>query len=134
MVIDTSAIAAILFQEPEAIEFATAIEVDPIRLISTVTALETMIIVEARKGQAGAREVDLLFHKAKLDIVPFSKEQVEIARQAWQKYGKGKHPAALNFGDCFTYALAKTSQESLLFKGNDFHKTDIKLVFFNVNH
>jgi len=128
MVIDTSAILAILFNEPETANFATAIESDPIRLMSAANIFETMVVVEARKGEMGARELDLLLHKASIDIVGFDNEHIEIARKAWRKYGKGKHPASLNFGDCFAYSLAKISNEPLLFKGNDFNKTDIDFV------
>lgn len=130
MVIDTSAISAILFGESEAVSFASAIEEDPVRLISAASLTECMIVVEARKGESGARELDLLLHKADVDIVSFTKEQAEIARQAWRKYGKGNHPAGLNLGDCYSYALAKISNEPLLFKGNDFSKTDIMAVEF----
>lgn len=129
MVIDTSAVLAILFEELEATQFAVAIENDPIRLMTAPTVLEAMLVVEARKGEAGAREFDLMLHKANIDIVPFNKEHAEIARIAWQKYGKGNHPAGLNLGDCFAYALSKSSAEPLLFKGNDFNQTDILQVF-----
>lgn len=127
MVIDTSAILAILLAEPEAMQFISAIEIDPIRLISAPNILEAMIVIEVRKGAAGARELDLMLHKASIDVVPFTKEHAETARQVWRKYGKGNHPASLNLGDCFAYALAKSSAEPLLFKGNDFNQTDIKI-------
>lgn len=125
MVIDTSAILAILLEEPEARNFIQIISQDPRRLISSGTALELMIVIEARKGEAGGRELDLFLHHSKIAIVPFDAEQAEIARHAWQKFGKRNHPAGLNFGDCFAYALAKQSGEHLLFKGNDFNQTDI---------
>lgn len=125
MVLDTSVIYAILFNEPEAEFFATKISEDSIRLLSSGTLLEIAIVIEARKGEAGGRELDLFLHRAKVDIVPFDSEQAEIARKAWRCYGKGNHPAQLNFGDCFAYALSKTSGERLLFKGNDFSQTDI---------
>lgn len=128
MVIDTSAILAILFEEPEAFSMAEFIANDTKRLLSAGTVLELMIVIEAKKGEAGGRELDLLLHRAKIDIVPFDNEQAEIARMAWRQYGKSNHPASLNFGDCFAYALAKTSGEPLLFKGNDFSQTDIKTV------
>lgn len=130
MVIDTSAILAILFEEVEASVIAEQISKDTKRLLSAGTALEVMIVIEARKGEAGGRELDLLLHRAKVDVVPFDSEQAEIARSAWRHYGKGNHPAGLNFGDCFAYALAKISGEPLLFKGNDFNQTDIQLVKF----
>src|SRR5438067_1318694 len=128
MVLDTSSILAILLGEPENSTFAELISKDQKRLLSAGTALELMIVIEAHKGEAGGRELDLLLHRAKIDIVPFDSEQAEIARQAWRLYGKSNHPAGLNFGDCFAYALAKISGEPLLFKGNDFCKTDIKFV------
>lgn len=125
MVIDTSAIIAILFNEPEAESFAESIGKDTKRLMSAGTMLELMIVVEARKGEAGGRELDLLLHRAKIDVVPFDSEQAEIARNAWRQFGKTNHPASLNFGDCFAYALAKISGEPLIFKGNDFTQTDL---------
>lgn len=128
MVLDTSSILAILLEETEAPDFAELITQDPKRLLSAGTLLELMIVIEARKGEAGGRELDLLLHRAKIDIVPFDSEQAEIARQAWRKFGKSNHPAGLNFGDCFAYALAKISGEPLLFKGNDFNQTDISFL------
>lgn len=125
MVLDTSALLVLLLEEPEVKAFAEAISLDPRRFVSAATALEIMIVIEAKKGEAGGRELDLLLHHAKIDIVPFDAEQAEIARHAWRKFGKGHHPAGLNYGDCFSYALAKQSGEPLLFKGNDFSKTDI---------
>ena len=131
MVIDTSAILAILFGEKDATEYAQLISEDPKRLLSAGTALELMIVIEAKKGEAGGRELDLLLHRAKIDIVPFDAEQAEIARSAWRQFGKGNHAAGLNFSDCFAYALPKTSDEPLLYKGNDFKLTDIETVKYN---
>lgn len=128
MVLDTSAILAILLQETEAGVLAELISKDTKRLLSAGTALELMIVIEARKGEAGGRELDLLLHRAKIDVVPFDSEQAEIARSAWRHYGKSNHPAGLNFGDCFAYALAKISGEPLLFKGNDFNQTDVAII------
>lgn len=126
MVIETSALVAILFDEPDAEHFEIAIESDPRRLMSTASVLETSMVVEARLGEAGGREFDLLLHKAQIEIVAFSAAQLEMARHAFRTYGKGRHPAGLNFGDCFAYALSKTSGEPLLFKGNDFAQTDVE--------
>jgi ribonuclease VapC len=131
MVIDTSALVAILLGEPEAERFALTIAGDPKRFISTITALETAIVIEAKKGESGGRELDLLLHQARIEMVPITAEQFEIARSAWRKYGKGRHPAGLNIGDCCSYALAKGAGEPLLFKGNDFSQTDIKKAFWN---
>jgi len=125
MVIDTSAVLAILFNEPDAEHFESALEADPTRLMSAASLLETAIVVEARLGEPGSRELDLLLYKAQITIVPFTAEQAEVARAAYRTYGKGRHPAGLNYGDCFAYALAKTSGEPLLFKGNDFPQTDV---------
>lgn len=128
MVIDTSAVAAILFSEPEAAPLAHAIAMDTTRLMSSFTALECAIVVEARKGEAGGRELDLLLHRAGVRIVNFDGDQVELARNAWRRYGKGRHSAGLNIGDCCAYALAQTSGEPLLFKGTDFPQTDVPAV------
>lgn len=126
MVADTSALLAILQYEPDAKKFATAIESDPVRLISAATVLEAAILMETRAGESGGRELDLLLHKASFQIVAVTKEQLEIGRLAFRTYGKGRHPARLNFGDCFSYALSKTSSEPLLFKGDDFSQTDVQ--------
>ncbi len=126
MVLDTSALMAILFGEPESETFISLISQDSKRLLSASTALELMIVIESRKGEIGGRDLDLFLHRAKIDIVPFDGEQAELARIAWRRYGKGNgHPAQLNFGDCFAYALSKISGEPLLFKGNDFSETDV---------
>jgi ribonuclease VapC len=128
MVIDTSAILALLFNEPEADEVEIAIDEDPVRLMSAAAALEAAIVVEARLGAAGGREFDLLLHKARIDLVAVTSEQMDIGRDAWRRFGRGRHEANLNFGDCFSYALAAVSGEPLLFKGDDFSKTDIERV------
>jgi len=126
MVIDTSALIAILFGEPEALSFTRAVADETRKLISAFNALETGIVVEVRKGEAGGRELDLLLHRAQIEIVAMTADQAELARTAWRKYGRGNHPAGLNIGDCCAYALAKYSGEPLLFKGNDFSQTDIR--------
>lgn len=128
MVIDTSAIIAILLGEPGAEALARAIANDSKRLISAFTALEASIVIEAKKEEVGGRELDLLFHRARIQIVAMNHEQFELARLAWRTYGNGRHPAELNIGDCCSYALAKYSGEPLLFKGNDFAKTDLRSV------
>jgi ribonuclease VapC len=125
MVIDSSALLAILLREPEAERFAQAIAADPKRLVSAVSALETAIVIHARKGPAGVRELDLLIHASGLTIVSLDSDQVVLARAAYEKYGKGYHPAGLNLGDCCSYALACSSAQPLLFKGNDFPRTDV---------
>jgi ribonuclease VapC len=128
MVIETSALLAILMAEPEAEGFAVAIEHDPIRLISAGSVLETAIVAESRWGDAGGRELDLFLFKAGISVMPVDGEQVEIARQAFRLFGKGRHPAGLNFGDCFAYALSRVSGQPLLFKGDDFAHTDLDRV------
>ncbi len=129
MVIDSSALVAILLGEPEAEVFVPVIDEDPNRLVSAFSALEAGIVIEARKGESGGRELDLLLHRAGIEIVPLTAEQIEIARTAWRKYGKGRHPAGLNIGDCCSYALAKLAGEPLLFKGSDFSQTDIEAAY-----
>lgn len=125
MVIDTSAVVAILFDEPQRHTLAEAIEADPTRLLCTANLLESALVVEARRGEPAGRELDLLLHRASVDAVSVTAEHVEVARRAWRRYGKGNHPAGLNFGDCFAYALAACSGERLLFVGDDFAQTDI---------
>lgn len=125
MVIDTSALMAILLKEPERDRFIDALAADPVRLMSAVNALETALVIEARKGEPGGRELDLLLHESRIEIVSLTLEQMEAARAAWRNYGKGNHPAGLNVCDCCAYALSKISGEALLFKGSDFQRTDI---------
>jgi ribonuclease VapC len=124
MVIDTSALAAIFFHEPERDAFRNAIVAASSRLISAATVLEAGMVIEGRKGGGAGREFDLFIVRAQIKIVPIDAELADLARSAWRKYGKGRHLAALNFGDCFSYALAKATGEPLLAKGTDFAKTD----------
>ncbi|MBV8701515.1 type II toxin-antitoxin system VapC family toxin [Bradyrhizobium sp.] len=125
MVIDTSAIVAIALNEPDAADLERRIADDPVRLISAATVLEVTIVLETRLGDAGGREFDLWLLKIGAEIVPVDAEQTDAARRAWRRFGKGRHGAALNYGDCFAYALAVTRGEPLLFKGEDFAKTDV---------
>jgi len=125
MVIDTSALLAILLDEPERRRFNELIEAARTRLVSAATVLESGIILETRRGEAAGRELDLFLHRARFEVVPVDADQVEIARGAHRRYGKGRHPAGLNYGDCFSYALAKTAAEPLLFKGANFTHTDL---------
>lgn len=126
MVIDTSALVAIAFNEPEAKGFRERIADDPVRLISAATVLEATMVIETRLGEAGGGELDLWLHKANVEIVALTADHADQARRAWRRFGKGRHPAGLNFGDCFAYALAKATGEPLLYKGNDFAQTDIR--------
>jgi len=128
MVLDTSALLALLLDEPEAEPFRVAVEDDETRLVSVGTLLETALVIESRKGEAGGRELDLLVASAAMTIVPVDADQMAEARRAYRRFGKGRHAAALNFGDLFAYALARTSGEPLLFKGEDFARTDISRV------
>lgn len=125
MVIDTSAVLAILNLEPEAERFAEIVQSRSVRLMSAGTALEMSIVVRARKKEVGMRELDFWLYKASIEVVSFDPLQLEVARQAFSRFGKGHHPACLNFGDCFAYALSKTSGHPLLFKGKDFAQTDV---------
>ena len=127
MVIDSSALLAIFLAEPERTIFLNLIVAAETRLISAGTALETGMVLEARRGEAAGREFDLFQVRGGLEIVPFDNDQLDLARSAWRRYGKGRHAAGLNFGDCFAYALAKLTGERLLAKGADFAKTDIEL-------
>lgn len=126
MIVDTSAILAIFLAEPERAQFLKLMNQAETRRISAVNVLETGIVLEARRGEAAGREFDLFLHRAQFEVVPADSDQVEIARIAWRKYGKGRHAAGLNFGDCFAYALAKVTSEPLLFKGDDFAHTDLQ--------
>jgi ribonuclease VapC len=128
MVLDTSALLALLLDEPEAEDFRAAVEDDTTRLVSAATLLETALVIEARKGEPGGRELDALIQKADVVVVPVDAEHVSEARRAYRRFGKGRHAAGLNFGDVFAYALARTAGEPLLFKGEDFTKTDIRRV------
>jgi ribonuclease VapC len=128
MVIDTSAVLAILQDEPERQRMNEAIEAAAVRLMSAATIVESSLVSEARRGLRGVRELDLLIAEAKIELVPVDAEQAQAARLAFSLFGRGHHEAGLNFGDCFSYALAKTSGQPLLFKGNDFSKTDIPAV------
>lgn len=125
MVIDTSAIVAIAFDEPEAAAIEASIADDPVRLVSAATLLEAALVIESRYGEAGGLQLERWLDRIGAEIVAFDEEQSEIARAAWRRFGKGRHPAGLNLGDCFSYALAATRREPLLFKGGDFSKTDI---------
>jgi ribonuclease VapC len=128
MVLDTSALLALLLDEPEAEDFRAAVEDDTTRLVSAATLLETALVIEARKGEPGGRELDSLIHKAEIVVVAVDAEQVSEARRAYRRFGRGRHTAGLNFGDVFAYALARTSGEPLLFKGDDLARTDVRRV------
>jgi len=125
MIVDTSALLAILFSESDAEIYARAITDADACQISAANFVEVAIVVEAQTRASGSRQFDAFFRRAGIVIEPVTEEQAHIARQAYADFGKGRHRAGLNFGDCFAYALAKTTGETLLFKGEDFKKTDI---------
>jgi ribonuclease VapC len=128
VVIDSSVLLAILLAEPERSHFVDLITEANFRLLSAANALEAAIVSESRLGIIGGHELDVLIQKSSIEIVSVDAEQFSVARQAWRKYGKGRHPASLNLGDCFAYALSRVSGEPLLAKGMDFQKTDLQLL------
>ena len=128
MVIDSSAIIAVLLNEANAAQIAEAIDSGSQRLLSAASLLEASIVIESRKGEDAGRELDLLIYRAAIEVVAVDQDQAEIARVAWRRYGKGRHPAGLNYGDCFSYALARSRGLPLLFQGEDFSRTDIDAV------
>jgi ribonuclease VapC len=125
MVIDSSAALAILFDEPKSAAFSRAIEADSTRLMPATAVFESALVIERTLGLAGASALDALLHMMKMVIVPFGEADLALARLAFRMYGKGRHPAGLNFGDCMVYAACKATGEALLFKGADFARTDV---------
>jgi ribonuclease VapC len=125
MILDTSALAAIFFGEPDAALYTQLIHGADRCLISAANFVELSIVIEGQIGPDAGRQCDAFFRRAGIVIEPVTVEQAHLARQAFLDFGKGRHPAGLNFGDCFAYALAKITGEVLLFKGEDFKKTDI---------
>lgn len=130
MVIDSSALVAVLTEEPEHVRMKSAIAADPTRLVSAASVVESAIVLETRRGAHASRQLDLLLRGIGATVVAVDADQAAESRAAWERFGKGRHPAGLNFGDCFVYALAKTSSEPLLFKGDDFGQTDLALVAY----
>ena len=126
MVIDPSAILAILQDESERPTFIAAIAAAEQPLLSATSLVELSIVVEARFGADGQNDLDLFLATANIEIVPFNADQAQIARSAFRRFGKGRHPAGLNLGDCYSYALAQICAAPLLFKGNDFGLTDVQ--------
>ncbi|HZP98663.1 MAG TPA: type II toxin-antitoxin system VapC family toxin [Reyranella sp.] len=124
--LDSSALVAILRDEAERSDFIDAVIDDGNPRISSATYLEASMVMELRFGDRGSRELDALLGEIGVEIVPFDEAQAKIARDAFRRYGKGLHRAALNLGDCFAYALAKALDAPLLFKGRDFALTDVK--------
>ena len=126
MVIDTSAIVAILRNEPETLRLTRALVSDRIRLVPATCVLEARMVLISQRGEHALAEIDLWLNKIEADVIPVNADLVDTATQAWLVYGKGRHPAALNFAECLSYALAKRANEPLLFIGNDFTQTDIE--------
>ena len=125
MIVDTSALIAILAEEPDSEVYIQAISRAPGCRISAGNFLELSIVIDGQFGAEVLRQCDALFRRVAMVIEPFTVEQAHVARQAFHDFGKGRHAAGLNFGDCFAYALAKATGEPLLFKGDDFRRTDV---------
>jgi ribonuclease VapC len=127
MVIDTSAIIAILTLEPAAERLMAAVEADRTRLVSAATVVEASLVLLGRYGEAGDPPLDRLLRSIAAEVVPVGEEHAALARDGALRFGRGRHPAALNYGDCFSYALAMERGEPLLFVGDDFSKTDVEV-------
>lgn len=129
MIIDSSALIAILRAEPEAAFCAKAIASAPVRRMSAASFVEIAAVIDGSRDPVASRRLDELIVEARIVVEAVTETQAQIARAAYRDFGKGSgHPAQLNFGDCFAYALAKAVSEPLLFKGNDFHQTDITVM------
>ena len=126
MIIDSSAFVAILLGEPEEEAFIAAITSDRTRLASAATLLESSMVILSRKGEPGLAELRGFVARASVQVAGFGPDHLDLAIDAFRRFGKGRHPAGLNLGDCFSYALAKATGEPLLFKGDDFSRTDIE--------
>jgi ribonuclease VapC len=130
VIVDTSALLAILFQEPEAQRIADAIEDCPVCRLPATCFLEAVITLLGRAGEEGLRDLDVFLAQSRMEIASITELHARLARDASKRYGKGRHPAKLNFGDCMAYALAKETGEALLFRGTDFGKTDIAVAAY----
>lgn len=128
MIVDTSALIAILREESDAAELSAAIEEAEISRISAATYVEAAVVTDGNRDPFLSRRFESFLQEALIRIEPFTLEQARIAREAYRDFGKGRHRAGLNFGDCFAYALAKDKGEPLLFKGRDFRRTDVDVV------
>jgi ribonuclease VapC len=128
MVLDTSALLAVLQDEPERRRFNEAIEAADQALLSTASFVEVSIVIESRYGAEGVRDLELFIDRAGIELVPVDAAQARVACRAYSRFGKGRHRAGLNFGDLFAYALASVRREPLLCKGDDFRHTDLALV------
>jgi ribonuclease VapC len=130
MIVDSSALIAILFKEPESRLLDVVIADSTDCKMSAASFLESSLVMMARRGADAVRDLDLLIARFRISLVPFTESQARIARTAFQRYGKGRHAAALNFGDCIAYALATETGEELLFKGTDFGRTDVAVASY----
>jgi ribonuclease VapC len=130
VILDSSAIIAVLRDEAEARDFATAILAAANRRVSAVNYVEAAIVIDGPKDPVASRRFDDFFRVSRVIVETLTPQQAQIARQAYRDFGKGRHKAELNFGDCFAYALAKDLDEPLLFKGTDFTQTDIEAADF----
>ena len=128
MILDTSALLAVLFDEPDADRYERAIASAMTCRMSVANYLEAIMVVESRMGVDGGRQLDDLVETAGIELEPVTVEQSKAARRAWRRFGKGNHPAGLNFGDCFAYALSEITGEPLLYKGDDFVLTDVETI------
>ena len=125
MIVDSAALLAILYREPDSARFEQVIATTPKCRMSAANALEASIVAEGRGGVAAEDELDAFLETTGIELAPVAAEHLVAAWRAWRRFGKGNHPAGLNFGDCFAYALAEATSEPLLFKGDDFTRTDI---------
>lgn len=127
MIVDSSAVLAVLYREQDAARYEAAIASAACCRMSAANVLETSIVLEARGGATAGHELDTFLKDAAIELTPVTAEYLDSARHAWRRFGKGNHPAALNLGDCFAYALAAVTGEPLLFKGDDFAQTDVEV-------
>jgi ribonuclease VapC len=125
MILDTSALLAIMLDEPERRPFNEAIEATESRAMSVANFVEVSIVIESRFGAEGLRDLDTFIDRASVELAIVDVEQANVARRAFSRFGKGRHPAGLNFGDCFAYALAMVRGQPLLYKGTFFARTDV---------
>jgi len=130
VIVDSSAIVAILGHEDDVDSLAEALVEAPIRRLSAVNYVETAIVIDSRRDPVLSRGLDDFLREAQIKIEGVTPEQARLAREAYRDFGKGRHRSGLNFGDCFDYALAKDKREPLLFKGDDFRRTDVEVAEF----
>jgi ribonuclease VapC len=130
MILDTAAVIAVLRNEERAARLVAALENAPVKRMSAATLVEAGIVLQARYGDHGERELDLFVQRTHVQIIPVTEEHAEYARSAYRRFGRGRHAAGLNFGDCFAYALARALDEPLLFVGEEFARTDVRAAMY----